>query len=145
MIFIFFLFWASSSEDALFHYGKKDRASLLPGESEIRPCVFIADGTHDLTERFHVSGIHAFLHPLSNQAAEDPAKILVPRIAQEAPAVGEHPHKARKIAESRKGSKLCDYAVEVVIEPPGTAMLNIAHGFLILETSRDRVYGSRPD
>ena len=59
MIFIFFLFWASSSEDALFHYGKKDRASLLPGESEIRPCVFIADGTHDLTERFHVSGIHA--------------------------------------------------------------------------------------
>ena len=98
MIFIFFLFWASSSEDALFHCSSA--VFLFPGESKICPGVFIADGTHDLTECFHVSGIHAFLHPLSDHSAEDPTKILMPWIAQEAPAVGEHPHEARNTRHS---------------------------------------------
>ena len=60
------------------------------------------------------------------------------RIGQEGPGVGQHADEAAEHADVGQGLHLGGHAVEVVVEPPGRAELDLAGGALVLEAARRR-------
>lgn len=108
---------------------------------EIAPGVFIAYAAHDFTENLHIVGEETLLHPFADQAAEDAAEIFMPGIAQEAAAVGKHAHESGQIPQVRQADQLLGHALQVVVEPPGGAVLNLGHRLLALEAAANAVDG----
>ena len=68
----------------------------------------------------------AVFHPAADQIAEDASEVLVPGVAEEAARVSQHTDESRKIAVCGESRKLIDHALLMVIEPPGTSVLDLA-------------------
>ena len=88
-------------------------------------CVGIADAFDDRAQRCGVIGVFPIFDPCTDQIAEDAAEILMPGIAEKAPGVREHAHKAREIAVGGECFQLVDHPAPVVVEPPRAALLDL--------------------
>ena len=58
-------------------------------------------------------------------------------VGKKTPGIGQHTDKVREQSEVCKGGHLCDDSRLVIVEPPGTSVLDLAHGFRSLETADD--------
>ncbi len=114
---------------------------LLGGEGEVFPGVVAGDAGHDFAEDVVILGEAAVLHPFAQQAAENAAEILVAGIGEEGTAVGQHAHEARQVAQGGQGGQLIGHAGEMVVEPPGGAVLKLADGLAVLEAAAEGVDG----
>ena len=105
---------------------------LLGFETKILFSIVVADVTNNLAEQYHVIGITSILHPFADQTAEDAAEVLMTGIAEKAAAVCKHADETGEIAEIGKTGKLIGHALEVIIEPPRRAMLQLGNSFIVL-------------
>ena len=79
------------------------------------------------------------LHPLAYKSAQYAAEVLVTGVAEKAAGVGEHTDKVAQQAEICETYKLIPHALLVVVEPPGTAVLQLACHLCALERADDRI------
>ena len=63
----------------------------------------------------------------------------MPGIGQEGAAVGQHAHEARQVAQVGQGGQLIGHALEVIVEPPGGAVLDLADSLGGLEAATQGV------
>ena len=103
--------------------------------------ILIADPANDGSQQFLVCRISSVFNPLAEQTAENTAEVFMSRIAQERTAVCQHANKSSQIAQIGKTGQLICHALEMIIEPPGGTMLNLADGIAVLEASADRING----
>ena len=75
-------------------------------EPKIRFCIPITYPLHDGPERFLVVGESARLHPAADEVAEEPPKILVASVGEEAAGVGEHAHEGGQMPLRGQGGHL---------------------------------------
>ncbi len=94
----------------------------------------MADGLdHPPDERHLAHGQEAPLDVLAQGVAQDAAEILVPRVGEEAPRVGQHPHEAAQEAQVGEGVDLRPHPADMVVEPPGGAVLHLAGRRAVVE------------
>ena len=92
-------------------------------ELEVATCIVVRNVLDHPGERLHIVGQQSFLHIISEQVAEQPAEILMSRIAQEGARVGEHAHEAAKQSEHGERIHLSCHTIELVVEPPSRSEL----------------------
>ena len=110
-------------------------------EAEVLLRVFVADAPDNFAQGIPVGGIAALRHPFSQQAAENAPEVGMAGVGEEAAGVGEHAHKAGQHAQIGQRSELLGHALEMVVEPPGRAVLQLADRFRVLEAADDGADG----
>ena len=100
---------------------------------EITPGVVVADAFDHGADARHLGGGQASaVHVGADHVAEDPAEILVARVADETARIGQHADEAAEQAERGEDVQLATDAALLVQEPPGGAELHLAgHGAVV--------------
>src|SRR5258706_7574586 len=75
---------------------------------------------------------------LAEEIADEATEIVMPRVRQEAPRIGDHADETREQAHVRQGSNLRRHAVELIEEPPPRAVLHLAGHRAVLEVADHR-------
>ena len=88
--------------------------------------IVVADVFHHAVEAFFVIGKQSLLHIIAQQIAEQSAEIFMTGIRQERATVGQHTHEATQQSKHREGIHLAGHAIELIVEPPTAAKLNLA-------------------
>src|SRR5258706_11165944 len=83
-------------------------------------------------------GEKAIPNILAEEIADEATEIVMPRVRQEAPRIGDHADETREQAHVRQGSNLGRHAVELIEEPPPRAVLHLAGHRAVLEVADHR-------
>ena len=81
------------------------------------------------------------LHPASHHLAEDSPEVFVPGVGEEGSRVGEHPHPWTDGRDRGRLHQMADHAVQMVVEPPGRAVLQLARHALLAGVTAGKALG----
>ena len=115
---------------------------FLQCKSEIPYGIVVADIFHDFFQQVIILGVFSIFNPSPQQFTQNPAEIFMPGVGKKASGIRKHSHKAGQISQICQRGKLFLDAGLVVVEPPGTSLLDLSPRLFILETADDGADGS---
>src|ERR1035438_2418669 len=129
---------AIESGDDMLHFRGEFRREFKP---EILARVRKADVLHHSAHKRHIRGDLAAVHVRSEKVAKHAAEVLMPRVADKAPRIGQHPDEAAQKAQVGQGIDLPFHQILLVEKPPAASKLELARDRAVLEIADHRCEG----
>src|SRR5690606_20067091 len=114
------------------------RGSLWKREAEIVARVEEAEVLDEPADEAEIGRKQAALDLGPEEPAQQATEVLVARVREEAPRVGEHPDEAREEPHVRERVDLPAHPVELIEEPPRAAVLELPRNRAVLEVADNR-------
>lgn len=112
------------------------RAGSYDLELEITFCVVVGDVSYHLSDKWHLAGWqYSHFNIMPNHAAKASAEVFMSRIGEERTAVGQHAHKTAEQPLQGECVHLALHAIELIVEPPSAAKLNLPCLWSLLEVA----------